>query len=76
MKKIFFVSTRLRIAGSWLISLQTAYPDLSDDYWTWVAQLYGPDMIERFGGFNIVDDGQLPIGMVNLFREGKVKWQG
>lgn len=52
------------------------YGALTGDYWRWVAQLYGPDMIERFGGLNIVDAGLLPIGMVNLFREGKVKWQG
>jgi hypothetical protein len=52
------------------------YGALTGDYWRWVAQLYGPDLIERFGGLNIVDAGLLPIGMVNLFREGKVKWQG
>jgi hypothetical protein len=53
-----------------------AYPNMGDDYWRWVAQLYGPDMTERFGGLNIVDAGLLPIGMVNLFRSGRVKWQG
>ena len=53
-----------------------AYPNMSDGYWRWVAQLYGPDMRERFGGLNIVDAGLLPIGMVNLFRSGRVKWQG
>jgi hypothetical protein len=45
-------------------------------YWRWVVQLYGPDMNERFGGLNIVDRGLLPIGMVSLFRSGRVKWQG
>jgi hypothetical protein len=33
-------------------------------------------MKERFGGLSVVDKGLLPIGMVNLFRSGKVKWQG
>ena len=46
-----------------------------EPYWKWVAQLYGPEMIDRFGGFNIVDPGLLPIGMVSLFRSGRVKWQ-
>ncbi|MCJ1338297.1 hypothetical protein MMC09_003583 [Bachmanniomyces sp. S44760] len=44
-------------------------------YWQWVAQLYGPGMIERFGGFSVVDPGLLPMGMVGLFRSGRVKWQ-
>ena len=46
-----------------------------EPYWKWVAQLYGPEMVERFGGFELVDQGLLPIGMVSLFRSGRVKWQ-
>ncbi|KAK4552982.1 hypothetical protein LTR86_009906 [Recurvomyces mirabilis] len=46
-----------------------------EPYWKWVAELYGPEMIERFGGFEIVDAGLLPMGMVGLFRSGRVKWQ-
>lgn len=45
-------------------------------YWKWVAQLYGPEMIFKFGGLNIVDPGLLPVGMVSLFREKRVTWQG
>ncbi|KAJ4985568.1 hypothetical protein SVAN01_08945 [Stagonosporopsis vannaccii] len=45
-------------------------------YWKWIAQMYGPDMIPRFGGFNIVDPGWLPIGMVSQFRQRRTKWQG
>ncbi|KAJ4407517.1 hypothetical protein N0V91_003785 [Didymella pomorum] len=47
-----------------------------DAYWKWIAQMYGPDMIARFGGFNIVDPGWLPIGMVSQFRQRRTKWQG
>ena len=44
-------------------------------YWRWVAKLYGPDIRERFGGLSIVEGGLLPMGMVNLYRSGRVKWQ-
>lgn len=47
-----------------------------DGYWKWTAELYGPEMIERFGGLSVVESGLLPIGMVGLFRDQKVKWQG
>jgi hypothetical protein len=47
-----------------------------DAYWKWTAELYGPEMIERFGGLSVVEPGLLPIGMVGLFRDQKVKWQG
>ncbi|OCK74265.1 hypothetical protein K432DRAFT_339211 [Lepidopterella palustris CBS 459.81] len=47
-----------------------------EPYWKWVAQMYGPEMMERFGGFNVVDPGLLPIGMLSLFRGNRVNWQG
>ena len=47
-----------------------------DGYWKWVAQCYGPGVIARFGGLNVVDAGLLPIGMVGLVRSGRVKWRG
>lgn len=46
-----------------------------EPYWKWVAQLYGPEMIAKFGGLGIVEPGLLPMGMVSLFRSGRVKWQ-
>ncbi|KAI0206519.1 hypothetical protein F4808DRAFT_407734 [Astrocystis sublimbata] len=47
-----------------------------EPYWRWVAQLYGPEAIRRFGGLNIVEPGLLPMGMVSIFRDKRVKWQG
>ena len=44
-------------------------------YWKWIAQLYSPGMIAKFGGLNIVDPGLLPMGMVSLFRSGRTSWQ-
>lgn len=46
-----------------------------EPYWKWVAQLYGPEMIDTFGGFSIVDPSLLPMGMVSEFRSGRVRWQ-
>lgn len=46
-----------------------------DPYWKWVAMLYGPEMLTMFNGFEIVDAGLLPMGMVGLFRSGRVSWQ-
>lgn len=45
-------------------------------YWKWVAQMYGPEIIEKFGGLNVVNFGLLPIGMVSMFRQRRTKWQG
>lgn len=47
-----------------------------DAYWKWVAQMYGPEMLDKFGGFNVVDPGLLPVGMVRVFREKRIKWSG
>ncbi|KAI1165022.1 hypothetical protein F5B18DRAFT_210497 [Nemania serpens] len=55
------------ITGNWHVM---------DPYWRWVAQLYGPEAIARFGGLDIVEPGLLPMGMVGLFRDKRVRWQG
>ncbi|EHK98414.1 hypothetical protein M7I_5789 [Glarea lozoyensis 74030] len=59
-----------------LLNKYAANASMSDGYMRWVAQLYGPEMVDRFGGLKIVDAGLLPIGMVNLFRSGRVQWKG
>ena len=45
-----------------------------EPYWKWVAQLYGPELIEMFGGFAIVDPSLLPMGLVSEVRSGRVNW--
>jgi hypothetical protein len=45
-------------------------------YWKWIAQMYGPEMLQKFGGVTVVDPGLLPIGMVGFFRQRRTKWQG
>ncbi|KAI9147460.1 hypothetical protein HJFPF1_12481 [Paramyrothecium foliicola] len=47
-----------------------------EPYWRWVAMMYGPEILERFGSLNIVDSGLLPMGMVAFFKEKRVSWRG
>lgn len=47
-----------------------------DATWRWISAMYGPEIIERFGGLSIVDPGLLPMGMVGLLRDKRVTWQG
>ncbi|KAK2597193.1 hypothetical protein N8I77_013054 [Diaporthe amygdali] len=47
-----------------------------DATWRWITAMYGPEIVERFGGLSIVDSGLLPMGMVGLLREKRVTWQG
>lgn len=59
--------------------LEPSHPslELSSDvlpYDNWVIQLYGQDIISRFGSLNIVDKGLIPTGVVTMFRESRFKW--
>ncbi|KAL2375214.1 hypothetical protein RJ035_001001 [Blastomyces gilchristii] len=57
-------------------------PPISSDwyhmnmYWKWVAELYCKEMAERYGGLAVVEKGVVPLGVLKVLREGKVKWQG
>lgn len=41
----------------------------------WIIQLYSSDVLERFGGLNLVDPNLLPVGVMKMLRERKVAWQ-
>lgn len=45
-------------------------------YERWVVQLYHKDMIARFGGVDVVDQGLLPTGLIRMLRESRFRWQG
>ncbi|KAK1763338.1 hypothetical protein QBC33DRAFT_598519 [Phialemonium atrogriseum] len=47
-----------------------------EPYWKWIAMMYGPEIVDRFGGLDIVDPGLLPMGMMSLVRDKRVTWQG
>lgn len=56
--------------------------DQKDLFWqdkkggtTWLAHLYAPELVQRFGGLNIVDKGLLPLGVMQMLRSKKVTWQ-
>ena len=41
-----------------------------------IVELYGTEIIEKFGGLQIVSPTMLPTAMVNAFRAKRIKWHG
>ncbi|KAH8432820.1 uncharacterized protein LDX57_010449 [Aspergillus melleus] len=41
----------------------------------WVLHLYASELMARFGGLNLVDRRFLPVGVLTMIKERKVKWQ-
>jgi hypothetical protein len=50
--------------------------NMHGQYWQWLALMYKDDMMERFGGLNIVGRALLPSSIISIYRSGRVKWQG
>lgn len=48
----------------------------SESYDAWVMQLRGPEIIRRYGGLAMGDQRLLPIGLVDMLRSEKIRWQG
>ncbi|KAH7117513.1 hypothetical protein EDB81DRAFT_818695 [Dactylonectria macrodidyma] len=65
-----------QLAGQASLRGITSHWQSMEPYWRWASMAYGPEIVDRFGGLNIVDPGLLPMGMVKMFREKRVKWQG
>ena len=47
-----------------------------DEYWKWVLQLYGGEIVREFGGLALGDKRLLPIGLTSMLKEQKIRWQG
>ncbi|KAG8625402.1 hypothetical protein KVT40_007153 [Elsinoe batatas] len=45
-------------------------------YSQWILALYGPEMVEMFGGVEVGDRELLPVGLVKMLRGERVRWQG
>ena len=45
-------------------------------YWKGIVALYAEEMGGKFGGLAVVEKGLLPMGMVGLWKGGKIRWQG
>ena len=44
-------------------------------YWKWVIGLHHHEMIKKFGSLAIVDSNAVPVGMVEVFKSSKVRWE-
>lgn len=44
------------------------------DYQKGVIDLYGAEMVKRFGGLSVVEKRLLPMGLVQLFRQRRMRW--
>lgn len=45
-----------------------------ESYNGWVLDAYGKEVINRFGGLEIVDPRMIPIGLVHLYKTSRIKW--
>lgn len=44
-------------------------------YWRWVVASYGRGMAKKWGGLQVVRPGSLPIGMAEVWKSRKTRWE-
>lgn len=44
-------------------------------YSQWLSQLYGSEIVRRFGGLSMGEKRFLPIGLIDMLKEEKIRWQ-
>jgi hypothetical protein len=47
-----------------------------DPYWQWIVAVHGPEVVKMFGGLQMVDQEQVPLGVVSVMKAGKIRWRG
>ncbi|KAL2825725.1 hypothetical protein BDW59DRAFT_69621 [Aspergillus cavernicola] len=56
-------------------ALPLAQVRLFDDEKNWIAQMYAPEVLRDYGGVCLVDKKYLPMGVMAMVKEKRVKWQ-
>lgn len=46
-----------------------------DDEKRWILQMYGNEVVRDYGGVSLVDRKYLPVGVMAMVKERRVKWQ-
>ncbi|KAL6251724.1 hypothetical protein RBB50_001934 [Rhinocladiella similis] len=54
----------------------TKYFGTMTPYWKWMLAVYGAEIVKKYGSLQIVDEKQVPLGVVSLMQSGRVRWQG
>ena len=47
-----------------------------DPYWKWIVAVYGKEIMDAYGGLQMLDPAQVPLGVVSIMKSSKVQWQG
>ncbi|MDI1486180.1 MAG: hypothetical protein OHK93_005406 [Ramalina farinacea] len=53
----------------------TNYLDSTDLYETWMLELYGGEIKQKYGGLAMGESRLLPIGLVKMLQKERVRWQ-
>ncbi|PNS17889.1 hypothetical protein CAC42_3848 [Sphaceloma murrayae] len=63
---VYVDRVRVRMGATWW----------NKGYNRWIVGLYGPEMVEVFGGLEVGDRELLPVGLVRMLKGEKVRWRG
>ncbi|PSN60610.1 hypothetical protein BS50DRAFT_579135 [Corynespora cassiicola Philippines] len=54
-----------------------SYSDLGESpYWIWIYNLYAGDIQQRFGSLQFGERDLLPVGLVDVLKSERVRWEG
>lgn len=49
--------------------------DSFDEETKWLVQMYAPEMLKNYGGVGLVEKKYLPVGVMAMVKEKRVRWQ-
>jgi hypothetical protein len=58
-------------------ALRQVLPNINslDDEERWIVHMYAPEVLKTYGGVSLVDKKYLPVGVMAMVKEKRVKWQ-
>ena len=45
-------------------------------YWKWILAVHGAEVVQKYGSVRLVDEARVPVGVVSVMKQGRVRWRG
>ncbi|KAL5355529.1 hypothetical protein BJX96DRAFT_141452 [Aspergillus floccosus] len=79
-EELMRVPERMHLSSTQIVRDKLNYTERSqivhlDSEIKWLLNLYADELLAKFGGFDLVDKKFLPVGVLNMVKGKKVKWQ-
>ncbi len=69
------IDASIKVLGEGLKAFRGSSWSSLSPYWQWVIGVHHDAMVRKFGSLAVVEAGSIPVGMVDVFKGSRMRWE-